>query len=179
LTEESRYPNEARIRICSHPDRGCAAARRLWLIATIRNDHHIISGGGIIAINYDQRRHARSHHHTVGTRQPLDAAAAYHHLPASDYLGLDAGTTYYAFDPSTERFYAAAGLDASPNSLQAQIGTQDDGAYNLFSRAAGTSAWTAYDDGLGAAQDSTCPIAIPVAVFAAWNGKANSCYPPS
>jgi hypothetical protein len=109
----------------------------------------------------------------------LDAAAAYHHLPASDYVGLDAGTTYYAFDPSTERFYAAGGLDPSPNSLQAQIGAQDDGAYNLFTRAAGASAWTVYDDGLGAARDSTCPIAIPAAVLAAWSWKANSCYPPS
>jgi hypothetical protein len=116
---------------------------------------------------------------TPSVRQGLlDAAAAYHQLPASDYLGLVAGTTYYAFDPSTNDFFAAAGLEPSPNSLPAQIGAQDDGGYNLFVRAARSSTWTVYDDSLGAAQDSTCPVDLPESVLSAWNWSAQSCYPP-
>jgi hypothetical protein len=109
----------------------------------------------------------------------LDAAAAYHHLPASDYVGLDTGTTYYAFDSTTNDYYAAAGLRPSPHSLAAQVGTQDDGAYNLFMRASGTSSWTVYNDGLGGAQGTRCPFVIPSAVLKVWNWKANTCYPPS
>jgi hypothetical protein len=109
----------------------------------------------------------------------LDAAAAYHQLPASDYVGLRTGAIYYAFDPATNSYYAAAGLNASPHSLKAQVGTQDDGAYNLFLRAADTKKWTVYNDGLGGAQDSTCTLIIPSAVLKVWNWKAKSCYPPS
>lgn len=109
----------------------------------------------------------------------LKAAAAFHQLPTSDFLGLRSGETFYAFDPTTKLYYAAAGLKANPNSLSAQVSTQDDGAYDLFTESPGAATWTVYSDGLGAAQDSTCPIAIPAAVLAAWNWKANSCYPPS
>jgi hypothetical protein len=108
----------------------------------------------------------------------FDAAAAYHQLPPSDYLGLNAGATYYAFDPATDRYYAAAGLDPSRNSIKAEVGTQDDGAYNLFSRAASTNKWTVYDDGLGGSQEATCPLVIPAAVLKVWNWRANSCFPP-
>ncbi len=108
----------------------------------------------------------------------LDADAAYHQLPPSDYTGLIAHETYYAYDPSTHLYYAAAGLLASPNSEPAQVGTQDDGAYNLFTRSSTTASWKVYDDGLGAAQDSTCPIVIPAAVLKVWNWKPASCYPP-
>jgi hypothetical protein len=109
----------------------------------------------------------------------LDAAAAYHQLPPSDYVGLDAGTTYYAFDPTTNHYYAAAGLRPSSHSTPAQVGTQDDGAYNLFTRAAGTSTWTVYNDGLGGVQGSTCPLVIPSAVLKVWNWKLKTCYPSS
>jgi hypothetical protein len=109
----------------------------------------------------------------------LAAAAAYHQLPAADFTGLRAGITYYAFDPARKTYYAAAGLVPSPRSLPAQVSTQDDGAYNLFTRIAGSPTWTVYSDGLGAAQDSTCPIEIPASVLAAWNWPAASCYPPT
>jgi len=108
----------------------------------------------------------------------LDAGAKYHHLPATDYTGLDPGTAYYAFDPATNTFYAAAGLDPSPNSLKAQVGAQDDGGYNLFVRLASNTNWTVYNDGLGGADGSVCPIAIPASVLAVWNWKPKSCYPP-
>lgn len=109
----------------------------------------------------------------------LAAAAAYHQLPASDYVGLAAGTIYYAFDPTTNHYYAAAGLRPSPHSLPAQVGTQDDGAYNLFTRGAGTTTWTVYNDGLGGVQGTKCPLAIPSAVLTVWNWKLKTCYPPS
>ena len=117
---------------------------------------------------------------TPSVRQSLlDAAAKYHSLPSTDYVGLDAGRTYYAFDPTTDTYYAAAGLNPSPKSLPAQVGTQDDGAYNLFTKLAGAATWTVYNDGLGGVQGTKCPIMIPAAVLAVWNWKANSCYPPS
>jgi len=109
----------------------------------------------------------------------LDAASKYHQLPVSDYVGLRAGAIYYAFDPATNSYYAAAGLNAGPHSLQAQVGTQDDGAYNLFLRAASTKTWTVYDNGLGGVQGTKCPLTIPPAVLKVWNWKAKSCFPPS
>jgi hypothetical protein len=108
----------------------------------------------------------------------LDAGAKYHQLPATDYIGLDAHTAYYAFDPADNTFYAAAGLDPSPHSLKAQVGAQDDGGYNLFVRVASNKIWTVYNDGLGGADGSVCPIAIPASVLAVWNWKPKSCYYP-
>jgi hypothetical protein len=108
----------------------------------------------------------------------LDAAAKYHQLPPSDYVRLAVGTAYYAYDPATKRYYAGAGLVPSPKSLQAQIGTQDDGGYNLFTRSSNTRVWTVFNDGLGGAQDSTCPLSLPASVLAAWHWKVGGCYPP-
>jgi hypothetical protein len=116
---------------------------------------------------------------TPSVRQSLlSAAASYHQLPTTDYVGLDKGTVFYAYDPTTKRYYAAAGLDPSPNSLSAQVGTQDDGGYNLFVRVAGVAKWTVFNDGLGGALDSTCPLSIPATVLAVWGWKAHSCFPP-
>jgi hypothetical protein len=108
----------------------------------------------------------------------LAAGAASHQLPVSDYTGLAAGTTYYAYDPTTYTYYAAAGIDASPNSLAAQVGDQDDGGYLLFTETNGATSWKVYNDGLGGAEGSVCPITIPTAVLDVWSWKANSRYPP-
>ena len=117
---------------------------------------------------------------TPAVRQSLLAAgAATDQLPVTDFVGLRAGTTYYAFDPVTDLYYAAAALEASSTSTSAQVATQDDGAYNLFTRTSPTAAWKVYNNGLGAAQDSVCPITLPAAVLGVWNWKANSCYPPA
>jgi hypothetical protein len=107
----------------------------------------------------------------------LDADAVYHSLPPSDYVGLAPGVTYYAFDAQNSRFYAAAGLVPNSKSLQAQIGTQDDGAYNLFVRKSSSSKWTVYNDGLGGVEDSICPIVIPAPVRKVWDWTMHSCYP--
>lgn len=117
---------------------------------------------------------------TSSQRQSLlDAAAAYHQLPAKDYTGLQKGNTYLAFDGSNHTYYAAAGLVPSSKSLQAQIGTQDDGSYNLFTKKQGRKNWTVYNDGQGAVPGSMCPISIPAGVVAVWNWKKGSCYPPA
>ncbi|HVA71371.1 MAG TPA: hypothetical protein VNF08_08640 [Acidimicrobiales bacterium] len=109
----------------------------------------------------------------------LDAAAAYHQLPPSDYVGLEPGTTFFAFDPTTNHYYAAAGPRPSGKSMAALVGTQDDGAYNLFFRPAGTSTWTVFNDGLGGVRGTKCPLAIPSAVLKVWGWRQNACYPPS
>ncbi|MGC2176009.1 MAG: hypothetical protein WA614_11160 [Acidimicrobiales bacterium] len=115
---------------------------------------------------------------TPAVRQSLfDADAAYHSFPPSDYVGLAKGTTYYAFDAQNQRYYAAAGLVPNSKSQGAQVSTQDDGGYNLFVKLRGSSKWRVYNDGLGGAQDSSCPITIPAAVRKVWNWTAHPCYP--
>jgi hypothetical protein len=115
---------------------------------------------------------------TPSVRQSLlDADAKYHSYPPSDYVGLANGTTYYAFDVENQRYYAAAGLVPNSKSQGAQVGTQDDGGYNLFVKLRGSTKWKVYNDGLGGAQESTCPIAIPAVVRKVWNWTAHPCYP--
>jgi hypothetical protein len=115
---------------------------------------------------------------TPAVRKSLfDADAAYHSYPPSDYRGLAPGVTYYAFDSQNDRYYAAAGIIPNSKSMGAQVGTQDDGGYNLFVMKRGATKWTIYDDGLGGAQDSICPIVIPAPVRKVWNWTMHSCYP--
>jgi hypothetical protein len=115
---------------------------------------------------------------TPSVRQSLfDADAAYHSYPASDYVGLVKGATYYAFDAQNHRYYAAAGLVPNSKSQGAQVSTQDDGGYDLFVKLRGSTEWKVYNDGLGGAQDSTCPVTIPAAVRQVWNWTEHPCYP--
>jgi hypothetical protein len=107
----------------------------------------------------------------------LEAGAASHDLSVSDYIGLDPGTTYYAYDSATHTYWAAAGLDPSPSSIQGQVSTQDDGSYLFLTRRA-NGTWTAQDDGLGGIGGTGCP-AIPAAVVAAWNWAPGTCRPPA
>ncbi len=109
----------------------------------------------------------------------LDAVAAQHGLVPGDYVGLAPRTAYYAYDPATATYYAAAQVRPSPASIAAQVGSQDDGAYNLFTRRRSGSVWRVYDDGLGAAQDAICPLHLPAAVLAAWGWRPGGCYPPT
>jgi hypothetical protein len=115
---------------------------------------------------------------TPAVRQSLlEAGAAYHSYPPSDYVGLARGTTYYAYDAQNQRYYAAAGLVPNSKSQGAQVGTQDDGGYNLFVKVQGSTKWRVYNDGLGGAQDSICPITIPVVVRKVWSWTTHPCYP--
>ncbi len=105
------------------------------------------------------------------------AGAALNSLPASAYTGLRPGETYYAYDATTQTYWAGAGLLPSSSSTPAQVSTQDDGAYLLFTRPA-TGAWKAYDVGLaGTADGSPCSITVPGAILQLWNWPAGSCRP--
>src|SRR5579862_9887845 len=99
--------------------------------------------------------------------QLVAAAAAVHGLPVSDYVGLAKGLTYYAFDAKDNLYWAGAALVPSPASFEAQVGVQDDGAYNLFTRTA-HGPWTAYDDGLGTVPGAKCSVVVPLEVREVW-----------
>ena len=116
---------------------------------------------------------------TSVTQSLLVAGAASHQLTAANYTGLAPGTTFYAYDPSTMMYYAAAALVPSSSSYRAQVSNQDDGSYLLFTQRQGSSLWTVYNDGLGGVAGTTCPIMLPAAVLAAWQWTSHSCYPPS
>jgi hypothetical protein len=105
------------------------------------------------------------------------ALAAFHQLPTKDYVKLAPGMTYYALDVTTKTYYAASGVVPSSKSLQAQVGAQDDGGYQLLTRAENATKWKIYDDGLGGAEGAKCPITIPPAVLAVW-GWTQKCAPP-
>ena len=108
--------------------------------------------------------------------QLVAAGAQLNNLPASDYTGLRAGETYYAYDPVAKVYWAGAGLDPSTASTQAQVSTQDDGAYLLFERPA-SGQWKAYDVGLAGTEGATCPVQVPAAILQLWQWAAGSCRP--
>lgn len=107
----------------------------------------------------------------------LQAGASLKGLPASDFTGLEPGRTYYAYDAVSATYWAGAGLVPSSSSIQAQVSSQDDGAYLLFSRPV-NGAWTAYNDGLGGVAGATCPAPVPADVLALWNWPSGTCNPP-
>ena len=108
----------------------------------------------------------------------LAAGAALHQLPVKDYIGLVKRETYYAYDPSTGVYWAGAALSASPTSMKAQVGDQDDGAYLDFEKQPG-GPWKAYDAGIPGSSHYSCAVKIPTAVVSAWDWAAGTCHPPS
>ena|ERR1019366_8221939 len=103
----------------------------------------------------------------------LAAGAASHRLPVSDYTGLAKGLTFYAYDPATGLYWAGAQLVPSPSSQAAQVGVQDDGAYDLFTMRAGGH-WTAYNDGLGTVPGSSCGAVVPLPVRTLWGWSTSA-----
>ena len=108
--------------------------------------------------------------------QLVAAGSALDHLSASDFTGLRAGETYYAYDAATQTYWAGAGLSPSPNSTPAQIASQDDGAYTVFTRT-GSGAWSAYAVGATGVEGGTCPTQVPADVLALWGWAPGSCRP--
>ena len=109
--------------------------------------------------------------------QLVAAGAAQHNLSPSDYTGLRAGETYYAYDATTHTYWAGASLDPSPSSTPAQVASQDDGAYLLFDRPQGGT-WTVYDVGLaGTPEGTACPTTVPSAILGLWGWPPGSCRP--
>jgi hypothetical protein len=113
--------------------------------------------------------------------QLLDAATNVNMVPIREYSGLTPGFTYYAFDRSTDTYWAGAKLDPKPSGgppnlpTRAEVANQDDGAYWLFTQPKG-GAWTAYQDGAGG-PDTPCPATVPAGVLKAWGWPAGGCRP--
>ena len=108
--------------------------------------------------------------------QLVRAGAALHQLPASDYVGLEPGRTYYARDLATGQEWAAAGLQPAPGSYDAGVANQDQGAYMVFTRSPG-GAWRGWETGLTGGPPGRCPVTVPASVLAVWGWPAGTCYP--
>jgi len=108
--------------------------------------------------------------------QLVAAAAKLNGLPASAYLGLVQGQSYYGFDPATSTYWAGGALDPSPSSERAQVSVQDDGGYYVFEEPSGGS-WTASSEGLAGIDGATCSVHIPPALVALWHWQAGACHP--
>ena len=108
--------------------------------------------------------------------QLVAAAARLNGLPASAYLGLVHGESYYGFDPATNTYWAGGALDPSPSSQQAQVSVQDDGGYYIFEEPAGGS-WTASAEGMAGIDGAKCSVHIPPALVALWHWPAGACHP--
>jgi hypothetical protein len=113
--------------------------------------------------------------------QLVAAGAGVNNIPVAQYTGLAPGLTYYALDRATATYWAGARLVPAPSSdpsspTQAQVASQDDGSYYIFTQPQGGS-WTAHPSGASGG-DSPCPVAVPPAVVAAWGWPQGSCRPP-
>jgi hypothetical protein len=108
--------------------------------------------------------------------QLVAAAAKLNNLPASAYVGLVHGQSYYGFDPATNTYWAGGALDPSPSSQQAQVSVQDDGGYYIFQEPAGGS-WTASSEGMAGIAGAVCSVHIPPALVALWHWSAGACHP--
>jgi hypothetical protein len=108
--------------------------------------------------------------------QLVAAAAKLNGLPASAYLGLAQGESYYGFDPATSTYWAGGALDPSPSSERAQVSVQDDGGYYVFEEPAGGS-WTASAEGMAGIDGAPCSVRIPPALVALWHWPAGACHP--
>jgi hypothetical protein len=108
--------------------------------------------------------------------QLVAAGAKLNNLPASAYVGLAPGLSYYGFDPATNTYWAGGRLEPSPSSQRAQVSTQDNGAYDIFEEPAGGS-WAASEVGLAGVAGTTCSVHIPPALVALWGWPAGACHP--
>ena len=123
---------------------------------------------------------------TDAIRTALVAArAAAIGVSPSSYTGLTPGDTYYAYDPSTGTYWAAAqvapqvpaGQPAQGSDIdKAQVASQDDGSYVLFMKTSGGS-WTASNDGTVGPTPAPCRVAVPAAVAQVWGWPAGACRP--
>jgi hypothetical protein len=104
----------------------------------------------------------------------VQVGAELHGVPASEFVGLVPGMTYYAYDPDTMTYWAGAHLKPSPTSSRAQVSVQDAGSYTLFKKIKG-GLWTAFSD--GARRDAGCPQDVPAPILAMWQWDPQKCRP--
>jgi hypothetical protein len=105
----------------------------------------------------------------------VQVGAELHGVPASEYVGLVPGMTYYAYDPDTMTYWAGAHLMPSATSERAQVSVQDAGSYTLFKKIKG-GLWTAFNDGLGR-EGSGCPQELPASILTMWGWNPQYCRP--
>jgi hypothetical protein len=108
--------------------------------------------------------------------QLVATAARLNGLPASAYLGLVKGESYYGFDPATSTYWAGGALDPSPSSQRAQVSVQDDGGYYIFEEPAGGS-WTASAEGMAGIEGAACSVHVPPALVTLWHWPTGACHP--
>jgi hypothetical protein len=90
--------------------------------------------------------------------------------------GPEAGTVYYAYDPSTDTYWALARFaPSSTASLDVQVGFQDGGSYGMYKKA-GSGSWQVQQPGF----PEICGEAkfFPQAVLTVW-GISISSLPPA
>jgi hypothetical protein len=70
--------------------------------------------------------------------QLINVFAAYKQIPMSEMTGIQQGTLYYAYDPSTSTYWAMAYFNVSANAPQAvQVDLQDGGNMGMFKMTSG------------------------------------------
>lgn len=109
--------------------------------------------------------------------QLVAAAAAKKHLPVRDYAGLDPHQRHYAYDFSTQTYWAAASLVPRASSTAAGVSVQDAGSYDLFERAKG-GRWRVFEVGAAGPGGGSCPVEVPTAVAQRWGWPGPTCRPP-
>ena len=105
----------------------------------------------------------------------VQTTAQLHGVPASEYVGLERGLTYYAYDPDALTYWAGGHLVPTATSTRAQVSIQDAGSYTLFKMIKG-GAWTAFNDG-DVGEGRGCPQALPAPILAMWQWDPQTCRP--
>ncbi len=71
----------------------------------------------------------------------ISVFAAYKQIPLSEMTGIHKGSLYYAYDPSTDTYWAMADFDVSASAPQTvQVDLQDGGSTGMF-KTTGGGAW--------------------------------------
>jgi len=103
---------------------------------------------------------------TAAVKSSLTAAYVAHNgLPANEVAGTAPGSVYYAFEPSTNTYWAIASfVPTSGASQQTQVAMQDDGCCGVFTQPSGGS-WKFQASFLG----EPCPGQVPADLETLWH----------
>ena len=111
--------------------------------------------------------------------QLLPAGATLTGYPASEYTGLEPGETYYAYDPNSDTYWAAAAL-SGPKTFDAGVMLQDANSYMMFRKSGQGGTWVpfrvGYGPGAAMPPDGDCPL--PPAIHDLWQFMPGFCKPP-
>jgi hypothetical protein len=112
--------------------------------------------------------------------QLVQAGAVLTGRPAAEFTGLEPGQTYYAYDPNSDTYWAAASL-SGPKTFDAGVMLQDANSYMMFRKSGQVGTWVPFRVGYGPGAlmppDGVCPL--PPAIHDLWQWPTGKCYPPS